>query len=143
LNNKNQYPGQFFSRSAAGHDKSLGREDARITFSFLKDKIFYGWLIVAAGFLIGFIGMGTRYSYGVFLKSLEMDFGMSRAATSGIFSIYMLLCCLIAVAGGWAIGAAAGPAIGGYVFDVSGHYSSEPFRCTLCRSRRSGRRYKP
>ena len=58
---------------------------------------------MGAGFLTGFIGIGARYSYGVFLKSIEVDFGMSRGATSGIFSIYMLLCCLIAVVGGWAM----------------------------------------
>jgi OFA family oxalate/formate antiporter-like MFS transporter len=57
---------------------------------------------VGAGFLIGLIGMGVRYSYGVFLKSIEVDFAMSRGATSGIFSLYMLLCCLIGVVGGWA-----------------------------------------
>jgi MFS family permease len=45
----------------------------------------------------------VRYSYGVFLKSIEVDFGMSRGATSGIFSVYMLLCCVIAVVGGWAM----------------------------------------
>jgi MFS family permease len=58
---------------------------------------------VGAGFLTSFIGIGVRYSYGVFLKSIQVDFGMSRGATSGIFSIYMLLCCVIAVAGGWAM----------------------------------------
>jgi OFA family oxalate/formate antiporter-like MFS transporter len=58
---------------------------------------------VGAGFLTSFIGIGTRYSYGVFLRSIQVDFGMSRGATSGIFSIYMLLCCLIAVVGGWAM----------------------------------------
>jgi MFS family permease len=58
---------------------------------------------VGAGFLVSFIGIGVRYSYGVFLKSIQVDFGMSRGATSGIFSIYMLLCCAIAVAGGWAM----------------------------------------
>jgi OFA family oxalate/formate antiporter-like MFS transporter len=58
---------------------------------------------VGAGFLTSFIGIGVRYSYGVFLKSIQVDFSMSRGATSGIFSIYMLLGCLIAVAGGRAM----------------------------------------
>jgi OFA family oxalate/formate antiporter-like MFS transporter len=58
---------------------------------------------VGAGFLISFIGIGARYSYGVFVKSLDTDFGMTRAATSGIFSAYMLLCCLLAAMGGWAM----------------------------------------
>lgn len=32
-----------------------------------------------------------------------MEFGISRSSASSIFSIYMLLCCLIAVLGGWAM----------------------------------------
>ncbi len=58
---------------------------------------------MGAGFLISFIGIGTRYSYGVFVKSLDADFEMTRAATSGVFSLYMLLGCLIAIMGGWAL----------------------------------------
>ncbi len=66
-------------------------------------RIFYGWVIVGAGFTIGFVGIGARYSYGVFLSSIETDFAMTRGAASGIFSVYMLLCCLFAAAGGWAL----------------------------------------
>ncbi|MFC1886229.1 MFS transporter [Thermodesulfobacteriota bacterium] len=67
---------------------------------FLKDKIFYGWIIAAAGFLIAFVGLGSRLSFGVFVKSIEEVFGLSRGATSGIFSVYMLLCSVFAVLGG-------------------------------------------
>lgn len=70
--------------------------------SFLKDRLFYGWVIAAAAFVISFIGIGARFSYGVFLKSMEVDFEMSRGAISGVFSVYMLLCCLMAIIGGWA-----------------------------------------
>jgi MFS family permease len=37
----------------------------------------------------------------VFLKVIESEFGLTRGGTSGIFSLYMLLCCIFAVAGGW------------------------------------------
>lgn len=69
----------------------------------LTNKIFYGWVIVAAGFLLSVVGIGARYSFGVFLKSIATQFDMSRAATSGIFSIYMLLCVIMAILGGWAM----------------------------------------
>ncbi len=69
----------------------------------LKNKIFYGWIVIGAGFLFSVIGIGMRYSFGVFIKSIEMDFFLSRAATSSIFSIYMLLCSLMAILGGWAM----------------------------------------
>ncbi|MBW1799265.1 MAG: MFS transporter [Deltaproteobacteria bacterium] len=68
---------------------------------FLRNKIFYGWFVAGAGFLISVFGLGARYSYGVFLKSIEADLGMTRAVTSSIFSVYMLLGCLMAVLGGW------------------------------------------
>ncbi|MFC1867325.1 MFS transporter [Thermodesulfobacteriota bacterium] len=71
--------------------------------SILREKIFYGWVVVAGAFLLSIIGMGARYSFGVFLKSIETEFAMTRGVTSGIFSVYMLLCCAFAVSGGWAL----------------------------------------
>ncbi len=68
-----------------------------------KDRLFYGWIVVGSGLLIALIGLGTRYSFGVFLKSIQGEFGVSRGATSGIFSAYMLLCGLLSIIGGWAL----------------------------------------
>jgi len=59
--------------------------------------------VVLASLVIMVSIFGIRYSYGVFFKSLEQDFGWSRALTSGVFSTYMLLCCLFAICGGWAL----------------------------------------
>jgi len=69
----------------------------------VRGKLFHGWVVVGAGFLIGFVGIGSRYSYGIFLKSIEAEFAMSRGAASGVFSAYMLLCCVLAAVGGWAL----------------------------------------
>ena len=68
-----------------------------------KDRLFYGWVVVAVCFLLTAVIFGTRYSFGVFFKSLERDFELTRAATSGVFSAYMALCCVFAVLGGWAL----------------------------------------
>lgn len=48
------------------------------------------WIVAGAGLLISVIGLGMRYSVGVFLEPIETDFILSGAATSSIFSIYML-----------------------------------------------------
>ena len=64
--------------------------------------MFYGWVIVGSGFVMSVIGIGARYCYGVFLKSLEVEFDITRTATSSIFSLYMLLCSIVAIFGGWA-----------------------------------------
>ena len=68
----------------------------------IKDKLFYGWVVVIAGFAINAIILGTRYSFGVFFKSLESEFDLTRGATSGVFSAYMVFCCAFAILGGWA-----------------------------------------
>jgi len=69
----------------------------------IKDKLFYGWVVVITCLIVGTIVFGTRYSFGVFFKSLEGEFGLTRGATSGVFSVYMLLCCAFAILGGWAL----------------------------------------
>jgi len=79
----------------------------------IKDKIFYGWVVIETGLPIAVIGPGIRSSFGVFLKSIESEFGLTRGATSGIFSVYILLCCIFCILGGWGLGAAVGPVIGG------------------------------
>jgi OFA family oxalate/formate antiporter-like MFS transporter len=78
-------------------------EEIKFMYSSLKDKVFYGWVIVVAGFVMSVIGIGSRYCYGVFLMPLEAEFGITRTATSIIFSIYMILCAAAAVIGGWAM----------------------------------------
>ena len=69
----------------------------------VRDRVFYGWVVVAACFLLTAVVFGVRYSFGVFFKSLEDYFELTRAATSGIFSAYMVLCCAVAMLGGWAL----------------------------------------
>ena len=60
-------------------------------------------MVTGAGLLIAVTGLGTRYCFGVFFKSIESEFGLTRGATSGIFSIHMLLCCVFGALGGWAL----------------------------------------
>src|SRR5271166_2383093 len=45
-------------------------------------KLFYGWVIVGVGMVIGCIGMGTMMSLGVFLQPMSQDMGWSRAGIS-------------------------------------------------------------
>ena len=44
--------------------------------------------------------MGIRLSFGVFFKSIEIEFSLTRAETAGIFSSYMVLCSISSVLGG-------------------------------------------
>jgi len=69
----------------------------------IKDKLFYGWVVVIALFIISTIAFGTRLSFGVFFKALANEFGLTRAETSGVYSAYMLLCAVFAIVSGWGI----------------------------------------
>jgi len=68
-----------------------------------KWRIYYGWIMVAACLIIMVICAGNRFSYGVYIYSLEEAFSITRDQSSWIFSLSMMLAALFAVIGGWAI----------------------------------------
>ena len=47
-------------------------------------KIFYGWVVLGAGFAIIGMGIGTLFSLGVFLKPIVEAMGWSRGAISSV-----------------------------------------------------------
>lgn len=54
-------------------------------------RTYYRWYVVAAGFIILFCFAGSGfYSFGVFIKPLENEFGWSRSAIALTISIYLL-----------------------------------------------------
>ena len=69
----------------------------------IRDRLFYGWVVVIACLIITTTILGISYSFGVFFKSLESEFGLTRGAISGVFSVYMLLNCVFSILGGWAL----------------------------------------
>lgn len=54
-------------------------------------RFFYGYAIVLGSFIILLIAWGAQYSYGVFFKPIMYEFGWTRAATSGAYSLGMVL----------------------------------------------------
>ncbi len=55
-----------------------------------KEKLFYGWIIVAAATAIYFIMAGSLASFGVFVKPMTEAFGWSRAAIAMGFTLFLL-----------------------------------------------------
>ncbi len=84
----------------------------------IKDRIFYGWVVVVAVIAGSFVMMGVNSSFGVLFKSLEETFGLTRTATSAILSGRMVFSSVFAFLGGWAIDR-YGPRI---VFSVMGFF---------------------
>jgi len=70
---------------------------------WLGDRIFYGWVIVAAASINLVILFGIRNSFGVFLKSLEAEFELTRGAISSVFSVYMALTAIFVFISGWVL----------------------------------------
>ena len=56
-----------------------------------KPSFFYGYIVVAAALLTMVITTGALYSFGVFFKPVLTEFGWTRAATSGAYSLCILL----------------------------------------------------
>jgi len=79
------------------------RNNRLTLLDWLQSRIFYGWIIVAAALISIATLIGTRFSFGVFFKSLEAEFGLTRTAISGVFSTYTLLAAAFAIIGGWAL----------------------------------------
>jgi len=50
-------------------------------------KLFYGFIVVLAGFFIMMVTWGAFYCFGVFFKPVLIEFGWTRAATSGAYSL--------------------------------------------------------
>ena len=60
-------------------------------------KLFYGYIVVSAAFLILVMTWGTVYSFGVFFKPVLTEFGWTRAATSGAYSLFLLLLAFLGI----------------------------------------------
>jgi MFS family permease len=56
-----------------------------------KEKIFWGWYIVAGSFFVMAINYGARYCFGVFVKPLSLEHGWSRSVISMAATINMLV----------------------------------------------------
>ncbi|MBC8179431.1 MAG: MFS transporter [Deltaproteobacteria bacterium] len=63
-------------------------------------KYFYGYNIVAAGFIIQAVSIGAMFTYGIFFIEFQSEFGWSRATISGASSLAFLITGAIGVLAG-------------------------------------------
>jgi MFS transporter, OFA family, oxalate/formate antiporter len=76
-------------------------ETGEVTISPTRERLYYGWVILAASVVITLLSTGIQASFGVFLKPLQDDFGWTRAAVSLVPSINLLVTCLCFPVAGW------------------------------------------
>ncbi|MFC2019418.1 MFS transporter [Chloroflexota bacterium] len=53
-------------------------------------RFFYGYVIVGIAFLVMLVMFGTYYSFGVFLKPIQIAYGWERGQTAGAITVYMV-----------------------------------------------------
>ena len=56
-----------------------------------RNSIRQSWIMVISSFLLIFILYGTYYSFGVFVKPISMSLGWTRAVTTGVIFVYMII----------------------------------------------------
>jgi len=57
----------------------------------VRTKYFYGYNIVGSGFVIQAVCIGAMFTYGIFFKEFQAEFGWSRAMISGASSLGFLI----------------------------------------------------
>jgi MFS family permease len=62
---------------------------------------FYGWIVVALGFVTLCIAFGIWYSFSVFFLAIINEFGWSRGSAASIFSIFLLFHALTGLLSGY------------------------------------------
>ncbi|MFP4000745.1 MAG: MFS transporter [Thermoplasmata archaeon] len=63
----------------------------------MRDRVYYGWIVVLAAFLAILVSSLRSYAFGVFIEPLSEDFGWARAPISLTYSISLLLTSLFAI----------------------------------------------
>ena len=48
----------------------------------------WGWVVVAASFLVNMIADGVTFSFGVLFVELQAEFAESKAVTAGVVSLF-------------------------------------------------------
>ena len=56
---------------------------------------FYGWLLVAIGFVTMAVGVNARTAFSLLFPPILDDFGWDRGMTAGIFSFGFLISALV------------------------------------------------
>ena len=64
-------------------------------------RLYYGWIVVAACFICC-MTYGTFYTFGIFFKPLQDQFGWSYTLTSSVQSIHILIYIISSFVVGWA-----------------------------------------
>jgi MFS family permease len=77
-------------------------DSGQLAVSGAVEKAGYARFILAVCFIITCLSYAGAYSFGLFFKPLQAEFGWSSAQTSGIFSLFILSYAIAGIPTGWA-----------------------------------------
>jgi MFS family permease len=77
----------FFPRGTGILNRTICSGKEILIITFIRSRIFYGYIIVAMAFIILMLMLGLQGSFGLFFKPLTDDLGWSRTAISGAYSL--------------------------------------------------------
>jgi MFS family permease len=60
-------------------------------------RLFYGWVIVGAGFSVLFCAYGLHFAYGVIVPHMSEELGLDRASATAPFSVYIVVFSLLSI----------------------------------------------
>jgi MFS family permease len=93
-------------------------------------RIFFGWYVLAASFLLLFFQSGARFSFGIMFKPMMAELGWNRASISSVFFLNMIFFALALSIGGklydrygprWVILVSTALLAGGYICTAMVH----------------------
>ena len=70
-------------------DTSSGLAATPVTASTVKNKPFYGWVVVGCAFVILCVAYGIQFSFGVFMPEISKDTGWGRDSLSLPYALYV------------------------------------------------------
>ena len=70
-------------------DESINTSFASVSeYSYVPPDGGWGWVVVAASFLVNMIADGVTFSFGVLFVELQSEFAESKAVTAGVVSLF-------------------------------------------------------
>ena len=66
----------------------------------LAQRVYYGWVIATACFLLAMAAFGTSYAFGVFYDAFIAEFDVSRAVLAAVFGLQTAIIYVVAVPAG-------------------------------------------
>ena len=86
---KKKKPNHHISEaSSASMERNNSLKSKNTRLSVVAPDGGFGWIVVAAAFIVNVIGDGVTFSFGIMFEEFQEEFGSSSAVTAGVVSMF-------------------------------------------------------